>query len=75
LIGSIAETQEVLDFCAKHRIAPDIELIAMEEINQAFDRMTDNEVRFRQVIDMASLRQETSVSPSQNNTSKRLAAL
>lgn len=75
LIGSIAETQEVLDFCAKHRISPDIELIPMEEINQAFDRMTDKEVRFRQVIDMASLRQETSVSPNQNNTTKRLASL
>jgi uncharacterized zinc-type alcohol dehydrogenase-like protein len=75
LIGGIAETQEVLDFCARHRIRPDIEMIPMVEINRAFDRMADKEVRFRYVIDMASLRSEISVSPNQNNTTRRLAAL
>lgn len=75
LIGSIAETQEVLDFCAQHRISPDIQLMPMEEINQAFDRLKDKEVRFRHVIDMASLKHETSSSTKQDNTTKRLAAL
>ena len=55
LIGSIAETQEVLDFCAQHRIQPETRLIRMQDINQAFDRMLDYEVRFRYVIDMATL--------------------
>lgn len=57
-IGGIAETQEVLDFCAEHNIAPEIELIDMQDINKAYDKMIDKEVRFRYVIDMASLKQE-----------------
>jgi uncharacterized zinc-type alcohol dehydrogenase-like protein len=57
-IGGIAETQEVLDFCAEHHIAPEIELIDMQDINKAYDKMIDKEVRFRYVIDMASLKQE-----------------
>jgi uncharacterized zinc-type alcohol dehydrogenase-like protein len=56
LIGGIAETQEVLDFCAEHGIIPDTELIPIQDINKAFDRMEDEEVRFRYVIDMASLK-------------------
>jgi uncharacterized zinc-type alcohol dehydrogenase-like protein len=75
LIGSIAETKAVLDFCAKHRIQPEIETIPMEEINQAYDRMQDEEVRFRYVIDMASLRSETSNSSHHVRGSKRLVAL
>jgi alcohol dehydrogenase (NADP+) len=55
LIGSIAETQEVLDFCAEHQIEPDIELISIEKINDAYDKVENGEVRFRYVIDMASL--------------------
>jgi alcohol dehydrogenase (NADP+) len=58
LIGGIAETQEVLDFCAEHNILPEVEIIRMEDINDAFDRMQKGEVRFRYVIDMASLREE-----------------
>ena len=58
LIGSIAETQEVLDFCAAHNIQPEVEMIPMQDINKAFDKMVDEEVRFRYVIDMASLKAE-----------------
>lgn len=58
IIGSIAETQEVLEFCAKHNIAPEVEMIPMQDINKAFDKMMDEEVRFRYVIDMASLKVE-----------------
>ena len=57
LIGSIAETQEVLDFCAARGVAPDIQTIDIAEINDAYRRVEDEEVRFRYVIDMASLRQ------------------
>jgi uncharacterized zinc-type alcohol dehydrogenase-like protein len=55
LIGSIAETQAVLDFCAEHGVAPDIEMIGIEEINHAFAKVEAGEVRFRYVIDMATL--------------------
>ncbi len=56
LIGSIAETQEVLEFCAQHGIAPDIQMIPIEEINDAYKKIENEEVRFRYVIDMASLK-------------------
>jgi uncharacterized zinc-type alcohol dehydrogenase-like protein len=59
LIGSIAETQEVLEFCAQHNILPDIELIKIQDINDAFHKMLHNEVRYRYVIDMQSLKDET----------------
>lgn len=55
LIGGIAETQEMLDFCAERGIACEIELIAIDEINQAYQRMLKRDVRYRFVIDMASL--------------------
>jgi uncharacterized zinc-type alcohol dehydrogenase-like protein len=58
LIGSIAETQEVLDFCAKHNIAPDIEMIKIQDINDAFKKMEKEEVRYRFVIDMESISNE-----------------
>lgn len=58
LIGGIAETQEVLDFCAEKGIGPDIELIPIDEINDAFKRVKKGDVRFRHVIDMASLHEE-----------------
>lgn len=58
LIGSIAETQEVLDFCAEHGIAPDVEVIPIQQINDAYKKVKDEDVRFRYVIDMASLEQE-----------------
>jgi len=53
--GGIAETQELLDFCAKQGIAPECETIAMEAINDAFERMERGDVRYRFVIDMATL--------------------
>ncbi|MDZ4841110.1 MAG: NAD(P)-dependent alcohol dehydrogenase [Hyphomicrobium aestuarii] len=55
LIGGIDETQELLDFCARESILPDCEMIRMDEINTAFDRMERADVRYRFVIDMASL--------------------
>lgn len=56
LIGGIAETQEMLDFCAKHAITADIELINIDQINDAYERLLKSDVRYRFVIDMASLR-------------------
>ncbi len=56
LIGGVQETQEMLDFCAAHNVYSDIELIGMEEINTAYERMLKSDVRYRFVIDMASLR-------------------
>lgn len=55
LIGGIPETQEMLDFCAEHGIVSDIELIAMDKINEAYDRMVRSDVKYRFVIDMATL--------------------
>jgi uncharacterized zinc-type alcohol dehydrogenase-like protein len=55
-IGGIAETQEVLDFCAKHHITADIELITASQINEAFERLEKGDVKYRFVIDMASLK-------------------
>jgi uncharacterized zinc-type alcohol dehydrogenase-like protein len=55
LIGGLKETQEVLDFCAEHKIAPDIEMMDIKDINEAFKRVENGDVRFRFVIDMASL--------------------
>jgi uncharacterized zinc-type alcohol dehydrogenase-like protein len=54
-IGGIAETQEMLDFCAEHRIVSDIELINIQDISQAYERMVKGDVRYRFVIDIASL--------------------
>lgn len=56
LIGGIRETQEMLDFCAEHKVYCDIETIAIEQINTAYERMLKSDVRYRFVIDMASLR-------------------
>jgi alcohol dehydrogenase (NADP+) len=55
LIGGIAETQEMLDFCAEHDVVAEIEKIPMAGINTAYDRMIKNDVRYRFVIDMATL--------------------
>ncbi len=55
LIGGIEETQEMLDFCARRNILPECEMIKMDEINTAFDRMEQSDVRYRFVIDMSSL--------------------
>ena len=55
LIGGIKETQEMLDFCAEHNITSDIEIINMKDINQAYERMLKGDVKYRFVIDMATL--------------------
>ncbi len=56
LIGGIAETQEMLDFCAENGITADVEVIAMPSVNEAYERMLRGNVKYRFVIDMASLR-------------------
>lgn len=56
LIGGIKETQEMLDFCGEHNITPEIEVIPMQAINDAYERMIAGDVRYRFVIDMASLK-------------------
>lgn len=56
LIGGIAETQEMLDFCAEHNIVSDIELINIQNINEAYERMLKSDVKYRFVIDMKSLK-------------------
>ena len=55
LIGGIAETQEMLDFCAEHGIVSEIEVIAMSAINEAYERMLKSDVKYRFVIDLATL--------------------
>ncbi len=55
LIGGLAETQEMLDFCAEHGITSDVEMIRMDQINEAYERMLKSDVKYRFVIDMASL--------------------
>lgn len=56
LIGGIKETQEMLDFCGEHHITSDIEMINMQDINLAYDRLLKGDVKYRFVIDMASLK-------------------
>jgi uncharacterized zinc-type alcohol dehydrogenase-like protein len=55
LIGGIRETQEMLDFCAEHNIVSDIELIPVQQINEAYERMLKGDVRYRFVVDVGSL--------------------
>jgi uncharacterized zinc-type alcohol dehydrogenase-like protein len=56
LIGGIAETQEMLDFCGEHGITADVEVIKIQEVNEAYERLLRSEVKYRFVIDMASLK-------------------
>lgn len=58
VIGGNRETQEMLDFCAEHNIVPDVEMIDMQtiNINDAYERMLKSDVKYRFVIDMASLK-------------------
>ncbi|MBD0288056.1 MAG: NAD(P)-dependent alcohol dehydrogenase [Flavisolibacter sp.] len=56
MIGGIPETQEMLDFCGKHNIVSDIEMINIQQINEAYDRLLKGDVKYRFVIDMASLK-------------------
>lgn len=53
--GGVAETQEMLDFCAQHGIVSDVEVVPMQAINEAFDRLEKNDVKYRFVIDMTTL--------------------
>lgn len=55
LIGSIKETQEMLDFCGKHGVTPEIEIIAPDQVNVAYERVKKSDVRYRFVIDMATM--------------------
>lgn len=56
MIGGIAETQEMLDYCAEHNIVSDVEVIPIQQINEAYERMIKGDVKYRFVIDIASLR-------------------
>jgi uncharacterized zinc-type alcohol dehydrogenase-like protein len=58
LIGGIAETQEMLDFCGQHGITSDIEVIRIQDVNAAYERLLKADVKYRFVIDMASLKDE-----------------
>jgi uncharacterized zinc-type alcohol dehydrogenase-like protein len=58
LIGGIAETQEMLDFCGKHNITADVEVIPIQKVNEAYDRLLKSDVKYRFSIDMASLKSE-----------------
>ncbi|MBZ0257283.1 zinc-binding dehydrogenase, partial [bacterium] len=58
MIGGIAETQEMLDFCGKHNITSDVEVIPIQKINEAYERLTKSDVKYRFSIDMASLKSE-----------------
>lgn len=60
LIGGLKETQEMLDFCGKHNIVSDVEVINIQDINTAYERMLKNDVKYRFVIDMASLKKTAS---------------
>jgi alcohol dehydrogenase (NADP+) len=57
-IGGIAETQEMLDFCGQHNITSDVEIIPIQKLNEAYDRMLKSDVKYRFSIDMASLKSE-----------------
>jgi alcohol dehydrogenase (NADP+) len=56
LIGGLPETQEMLDFCAEHGIVCDIEMLDIRNVNEAYERMQRSDVRYRFVIDMATLK-------------------
>jgi uncharacterized zinc-type alcohol dehydrogenase-like protein len=58
LIGGIAETQEMLDFCGEHNITSDVEVIPIQKINEAYERLLKGDVKYRFCIDMASLKSE-----------------
>lgn len=62
LIGGIQAIQELLDFCAEHQVLPDCEMIAMQDINSAFERLQSNDVKYRFVIDMSTLHDVASLS-------------
>ena len=55
IIGGIAETQEMLDFCGQHNITADVEVIPIQKVNEAYERLIRSDVKYRFCIDMASL--------------------
>ena len=55
MIGGMVETQEMLDYCGKHNITADVEMIPIQKVNEAFERMLKQDVKYRFVIDMSSL--------------------
>ncbi len=57
-IGGIAETQEMLDFCGKHNITSDVEVIPIQKVNESYERLLKADVKYRFSIDMASLKSE-----------------
>ena len=57
-IGGIAETQEMLDFCGEHNITSDVEVIPIQKVNEAYERLAKSDVKYRFSIDMASLKSE-----------------
>ena len=57
-IGGIAETQEMLDFCGQHNITADVEVIPIQKVNEAYERLLKSDVKYRFSIDMASLKSE-----------------
>ena len=57
-IGGIPETQEMLDFCGQHNIAADVEVIPIQKVNEAYERLLRSDVKYRFSIDMASLKSE-----------------
>jgi uncharacterized zinc-type alcohol dehydrogenase-like protein len=58
-IGGIAETQEMLDFCGEHNVSADVEIIPIQKVNEAYDRLVKSDVKYRFSIDMASLKSKT----------------
>jgi len=56
VIGGIAETQEMLDFCGAHNITSDVEVIPIQKVNEAYERLLKSDVKYRFSIDMASLK-------------------
>jgi len=56
VIGGIRETQEMLDFCAKHKIAADIEVISADKIDEAYERVLNSDVKYRFVIDISTIK-------------------
>ena len=57
-IGGMEETQEMMDFCAEHGIVSDVEIVPIQSVNDAYERLLKNDVKYRFVIDMASLAAE-----------------
>ena len=56
VIGGIKETQEMLDFCAEHKIGADIEVISADKINEAYDRVLNSDIKYRFVIDISTMK-------------------